>query len=312
MTRIPVVLSSLLPMLLVGCAYEEGLLIQNLQGRVFVPKEAITREIVFSDGRVETLGPDIRLLGPVYLGLYPSVLPANVIERYPHPEIGPQFLDDVQGDTYPYGGTTIGDLRFSCLEYLTCKVTSGRFLDYQDLLDWFKLVEQPITDAAGAEVSDSKFLEQTCYDLLNATSDEEVRITAYEDRNEDGSIDALDLDFVDDGGDYYVGEFTLWQQEHFSDQNQKDCTRGRDCTGFSLWGWMDAPSTGRYQFATCDETAGYQNTLYNADFFGGAPYTNVLNFPSSYITEGDWVATEPYVWSDIYAQPDLYLDFSVQ
>lgn len=311
MTRVPFALSVLLPMVLAGCGYQEGLLIQNLRGRVFIPKDAVTRDVVRADGSTETIGPDIKLLGPVYLGLYPSVFEANVIERYPHPEIGPQFLDDVQGDAYPYGGTTIGDLRFSCLEFLTCKVTSGRFLDYQELIDWFKLVEQPITDAAGAEVTDSSFLQQTCYDLLNATSDDEVRITAYEDRNEDGTIDRGDLDFIEEG-DFYVGEFTLWQQEHFSDSNQENCTPGEDCTGFSLWGWMDAPSEGRYQFASCDETAGYQNTLYNADFFGGAPYTNLLNFPSTYITPGDWVATEGYVWSDIYDQPDLYIDFPVQ
>lgn len=311
MTRITVALSMLFPVVVGGCVFDEGLLIQNLQGRIFVPKAAVTRDIVRADGTVETIGPDIRLLGPVYLGLYPSVLGENVIERYPHPEIGPQFLEDVQGDTYPYGGTTIGDLRFACLEFLSCKVTSGRFVDYQDLIDWFAFVDQPISDAAGAEVTDSAFLQQTCYDLLNATADDEVRITAYEDRNDDGDLDALDLDFVEED-DYFVGEFTLWQQEHFSDQNQEDCTPGTDCTGFTLWGWMDAPSEGRYQFATCDASAGFQNTLYNADFFGGVVYPNLLNFPSTYITDGDWVAGEGYIWSDIYDQPDLYLDFPVQ
>src|SRR6476646_2403664 len=105
MTRLQVPFA--LAMVLVGgCEYDERLLIQNMRGRVFVPVEAITRDVIKLDGSSETLGPDIKLLGPVYLGLYPSVLGANVIERYPHPEIGPQFIENVQGDTYPYGGTT--------------------------------------------------------------------------------------------------------------------------------------------------------------------------------------------------------------
>ncbi|MEQ1500865.1 MAG: hypothetical protein ABMB14_01475 [Myxococcota bacterium] len=281
-----------------GCSYDEGLLIQNLTGRVLVPKEAATRSIAFSDGSTQTI-TDVRLLGPVYLGVFPSVAPENVIERYPHPTVGPQYREDVAGDAYPYGGTTVGDFRFACFEYLTCKVTTGRYSSYQDLVDWFKLIEQPITDASGTEVTSGEFIRQTCFDLLDVTSDEEVRLVG-------------DLDFEDDGGDYFVADFTLWQQEFFWDQAQENCTPGTDCTGFTLWGWMDAPSTSSYQFSTCDPSVGFQNEEYNADFFGGAPYSNVLNFPATYISAGDYVAGEPYVWNDLYAQPDLILDFAVQ
>lgn len=296
-----------------GCAYEEGLLIQNLKGRVFVPKEAATREIAQADGSTVTL-TDPRLIGPVYLGLYPSILPENVAAAYPHPEVGPQFKDGVPGDTYPYGGTTVGDLRFACFEALACKTTSGRFVDYQDILDWFNLINQPIVDAAGTPVDSAEFIRQTCYDILNVTADDEVRITAYEDRNEDGKIDAGDLDFVEDG-DFYVAEFTLWQQEYFWDQNQEDCTPGTDCRGFSLWAFMDAPSSLSYQFSTCDPSLGFQNQEYNNEFFGGAPFANLLNFPATYITEGDWTSRggdDAYVWEDVYDQPDIYLDFPVQ
>lgn len=292
-----------------GCAYDEGLLIANLKGRVFLPQEAAQRTIVLEDGTQETI-EDVRLIGPVYLGLFPSVYPANVVERYPHPEIGPQYLADVQGNTYPYGGTTLGDIRYPCFEFLKCKVTSGRYVDYDSIVDWFELIGQPIKDAGGEEVTDGEFLRQTCFELLSVTSDREVRLVA-EDRNDDATVDALDLDFVKEG-DYYVGEFTIWQQDFFWDQEQENCTPGVDCDGFSVWGWMDTPSTTEYVYSTCDPDLGFVNPWYNAQFPGGASFVDTLNFPSKYISDGDYTASEGYVWRDIYDEPDLYFDFLVQ
>jgi hypothetical protein len=295
-----------------GCAYNEGLIIQNMRGTVHIPGDAASRTIVSEDGTETVIEHDLRLLGPVYLGLYPSVQPANMAERYPYPEVGPQFKEDVPGDTYPYGGTTVGDLRFACFEFLTCKVTSGRFADYQDLVDWFALIGTPLLDAADVEVTDGEFVRQTCYDLLNATTDDEVRITAYEDRNGDGEIGPADLDFVyDESNDEFVGEFTLWQQEMFWDQAQENCTPGVDCTGFSLWGFMDAPSAESYTYSTCEAAQGLQMQVYNQDFNGGRSWNNVLNFPSNYITTGDDVSSEPFVWSNIEATPEFKLDFVV-
>ncbi|MCB9696690.1 MAG: hypothetical protein H6738_07920 [Alphaproteobacteria bacterium] len=303
----------LLSLLASGCAYEEGLLIQNMTGTVHIPGQFATRDIVLPDGTTETLGPDIKLLGPVYLGLFPSVQPANVAERYPYPEVGPQYKADVQGDTYPYGGTTVGDLRYACFSFLACKLSSGRFVDYQEIVDWYAKIGTPLKDEAGAEVTNGEYLRQTCYNILAATTDDEVRITAYEDRNDDGTIDAGDLDFVyDAANDEFVGEFTLWQQEFFYDQNQEGCTPGKDCTGFSLWGWVDSPGAGSFQFSTCDASSGFQNQEYNADFFGGRAHQDLLNFPSKYISTGDVVASEPFVWSNIDDHPALYLDFPVE
>lgn len=299
-----------------GCGWEEGLIINNMHGRVFVPAAAITRDIVDTEtGEVVTVGPDIRLLGPVYLGLFPSVEAENVVERYPHPEVGPQYIDNVPGNTYPYGGTTVGDLRYPCLDFLTCKLTSGRFVDYDDIVDWFSFVGQPVVDPGGAIVEDGSYIQQTCFDLLAVTSDAEVRLTAYEDRNEDGKLNELDLDFQDNGDGYYVADFTLWQQEFFWDQEEEaktGCTPGRDCTGFSLWGWMDAPSATTYQYTTCDPASGFINNWYNSFFYGGAAYSDTLNFPATYIADGDWTATEGYVWKDVYDEPDIYLDFEVK
>src|SRR5690606_18604214 len=134
----------------------------------------------------------------------------------------------------------------------------------------------------------------------------------YEDRNGDDVIDNKDLDFIyDEAADEFVGEFTLWQQEMFWDQNQENCTPGKDCTGFSLWGFMDAPSPDSYIYSTCESGEGLLMQVYNQDFNGGRSFPDVLNFPSSYITAGDVVSSEPFVWSNVEDTPDFYLDFVV-
>jgi hypothetical protein len=306
---------SVLVATLSGCRYEEGLLIENMRGTVLVPEAAATRTVVHPNGESETI-TDVKLIGPVFLGLFPSVEEADVIAPYPHPEVGPQFIPGVAGDTYPYGGTTIGDLRFACLEYLTCKVTSGRFDTWNTMIEWFASLDQPIRDASGAEVVSGEYLQQLCFDQLNVTSDEEARLTAYEDRNGDGETDALDLDFVwDESAGAFRGEFTLWQQEFYWDTREEEttgCTPGEDCTGFSLWGWMDSPSTVTYDYSTCDPSLGFNNEIYNNEFFGGIVFSNVLNFPTTYIDAGDVLATEPFVWNDISDQPELVLDWIVE
>jgi hypothetical protein len=301
---------------LAGCEFDEGLLIHNLKGTVRLPEEAATRTLVLDDGGTETI-TDPRLIGPVYIGLFPNVLPADVVEKYPHPEVGPQFTEGVPGDTYPYGGTTIGDIRFACFEFLTCKMVSGRYVDFDDIIDWFQTIETPVVDAAGAEIESGEFFRQTCYDILNSTTDAEVQITATEDRNEDGEISAADLDFVQDSDGSFVAEFTIWQQEMFWDKNQEregGCTPGEDCTGFQVWAFMDAPSPLSFKFSTCDQTQGFQNQEYNADFFGGRAFADVLNQPAKYISIGDWISSpsEEYVWSDPFYQPEIMLDFEVQ
>ena len=300
-----------LALLPVGCAYEEGLIIENLKGTVRIPVAAGTRVIQDQYGNSQEV-VDARLIGPVYLGLYPSIEPANVIASYPHPEIGPQFLDDVPGDAYPYGGTTIGDLRFACVEALSCRMTSGRFVDWQAILDWFSAVGEPVVDASNREITNAEFLRQTCYDILDVTSDAETRITAYEDLNEDGNLDENDLEFVlDESEEFFVGSFEILQQEFFWDVDQGDCTPGVDCRGFSLWGWMDSPSPETYTFSTCQDGTGFNANVYENDFVTGAVFFDVLNFPQDYIDSGDWVSSVSFQWDDVNSEPELVLDFEV-
>jgi hypothetical protein len=281
---------------------------------VHLPGVAGVRTILDDNGDEQVLPPDVRALGPVYLGLYASVSPPDVTERYAYPEIGPQFLQGVPGDAYPYGGTTIGDLRFACIQDLACKVVSGRFSDYQELVDWYDLMNVEMRDNNDDILATGEQLRQTCYDLFSVSTDLEVRILASEDRNDDGQIDNKDLDFIYDAdADEFVGEFTIWQQELFYDENDTSCVPGETCKGMELWGWMDTPSSGSYQFKTCDGTLGYSFANYNqTNLIGGRVFPNVLNFPTLYVEPGDYAASGGFEWKRAYDVPDFYLDDLVE
>lgn len=295
MNRALVIAVALAP--LVGCTYDEGLDIVELRGTVVLPEEAGTRTFQKQDGSLETI-TDVRLIGPVYLGLYPSV--QTGLQTYAHPEMGPVFQSGVPGDTYPYGGTTVGDFRNPCFEFLTCKVVSGRYVDFDSIVSWFdETLETPVVDAFGDEVTTGDYIRQTCYDLYHYTSDEEIRITATEDRNDDGELNDLDLDFVQGTDGKFYADFTIWQQEYVD--------------GFTLWGWMDSPSEVSYQFSTCDDQAGQVENTYSNDFYGGMQYSDLLNYPSLYISSGDWVASVDgaHTYGSIEDEPEIHLDFQV-
>lgn len=297
-----------------GCAFDEGILIHNLEGMVRVPVAAATRTVTTDEGE-QTL-TDPRFIGPIYLGLFPSVLPEGTVASYSHPEIGPQFATGVQGDTYPYGGTTVGDIKFTCLEFLRCKLISGRFPSYDDIVRWYDdVLGTPVVDADGKTIEHGILIQQVCFDLLEVTSDHEIGLITG-DVNGDGVADDLDLDFqLSADGQYYEAPFTIWQQNWYWDvdeEKETGCTPGRDCTGFSLWGFMDAPDGASNLFSTCNPNQGVDREVYNQDFRGGKAYSDVLNKPTSYITSGDWVANEGYVWKDMFEQPTLDLDFEVQ
>ncbi len=270
----------LVPLLgLAACGSDEGLVIEDMTGTIVVPREAATREM--PNGETIT---DVRLIGPVYLGFYPAV--SDEIFSYPHPEIGPSFNDDTPGNTYPYGGTSVGDIRYPCLQSLVCRVTSGRFLDYDGILDWFNTYyEETIVDGQGREVRSGEFIRQTCFERLRVTADEEVRIVAHEDRNDDGLITLEDLEFVENADGDFEAEFIFHQQEFFQ--------------GFQLWGWMDSPALVDGRLNSCDPSQGFQDGEYTNSFRGGRPFRDLLNFPSTYIQEGDWVVSEPHVYTSV-------------
>jgi hypothetical protein len=296
---------------LAGCQWDEGITIENMVGTVVLPPEALTRSFVDADGNVGEPVTDPRLIGPVYLGVYSGV--AAGIEPYPYPFVGPQFEEGVAGDTYPYGGTTVGDLRFACVEFLTCKLTSGRFVSFDSIIDWFgENLQDPVVDQFGNEIPTGDYLRQTCYDLLEVTSDAELRLTAYEDRNGDGELNEGDLDFTEREDGKWEAQFTLWQQDYFDNSALVEEDSSVEKHGFTLWGWMDAPSTGTGEFSTCSSVeAGFLENTYNNFFYGGRPYLDVLNQPAFYIADGDWVSGDPYVYQSEWDTPELELNYEV-
>jgi hypothetical protein len=286
--------------LLGGCAYDEGIIIGDMTGTIVLPREAATRTFTHSDGSSETV-TDARLIGPVYIGYFPGVEVGS--QGYTSPVQGPVFQEGQPGNTYPYGGASIGDIRFPCVEALKCRVVSGRYVNFDEIVSWFNdTLQSPIADPYGNVIQSGDYIAEQCFDVLNYVDESEIRLTASEDRNDDGVIDKLDLDFVEQADGTFAAQFTVRQQEYF----QSD-----EGVGFTLWGWMDAPSEASYQFSTCDMNDGFQQGQYNSNFFAGRPYRALLNAPTQFIADGDWVASEGYVYSSADDTPTLNLDFRV-
>lgn len=247
-----------------GCLFQEHLPQVDIHGTVRIPVEAATRTI--EDPRTGELitVTDPRFIGPVYLGAFPSI--RDDLFEYPHPEIGPVIIAGKPGNAYPYGGGTVGRFDFACFESTVCKVVTGRYTDYDDLLTFFNdYVNQPITDQYGAAIESADYYRAYCYELFDYTADFEMDFLSGED--------GLDFKLSADGL-YFEAEFDMWQVEFHP--------------GMQLWGWMDSPNE-KFAFATCNDQDGQQNTEYTNDFRYGTNYTDVLNFPSTYIHEGDWV-----------------------
>lgn len=300
MTR-TVIIAALGASALSGC-YSEGIVVRDLIGTVRVPKSIATYEVrrEVRDGNGEIVIEteqvvDVRAIGPVYVGLYAGV--EDNLEEYPHPERGPSAGGSAgRGVSYPYGGTTVGAFRNACMEFLRCKVVSGRYTSYDDLVDWFtNTVGTPPEDDNGQVVATGEFIRQNCFQLLDFTEDDELRILPP-DRDEDGSITAADLDFIDDG-DSFVADFTLYQQEFFE--------------GMSAWAMLDQADQITFEHGTCNAAEGYFENTYNRRYQTGTQEAAVLNTPYVFLGRGDWVSGTSYVWTDPFAAADLTLDVPV-
>lgn len=297
---------------LVGCGYDEGLNIENIEGTVVIPRELVTRTYNVG-GQTQQL-TDVRSIGPVYVGLYSEVEAPEIVTTYPHPAVGPSFDGVGLGDTYPYGGTSIGTYRPICLEALQCKVVSGRFVDWDSMAYWFsEVLDEPILDYFGNEATSGEYIRQTCLEAYNHTTDLELGLTVYEDNNGDEELNELDLDFVEREDGNFEADFTIWQQEFFED------VTGLTENGFTLWGYMDAPAPGSGKFGSCVESGAFTRTVdYNQNFRAGTNYRLALNYPSAVLQVGDVVAGDQgdgefgHVFDDIDDAPELWLNFEVQ
>lgn len=260
-----------------ACTYDENLPQVDIKGTVVVPRAAATRMVLDTRTGVETEVVDARFIGPVFLGAYSDI--RNDLFEYPHPATGP-IIGGVPGNTYPYGGGTVGVFDYACYTSTLCKVVTGRYTDYNSLLDFFaNTVGAPITDDQGAEVQSAEYFRTSCYDLFEYTEDNELLFLAGEDG----------LNFKENADGDFEAEFTMWRVNYYA--------------GMKIWGWMDAPDS-NFDFTTCDPANGQQFNQYSSNFTTGSSHIDLLNYPSNYIDIGDYVVSEPFELT--YADADAY------
>jgi hypothetical protein len=290
-----------------GCAFEENLRQGDLTGKVRIPLEALESfQLIDPDGTpivdggftldedgqpVLDITDQMGLLGPVYVGAFPSVEDGHF--DYPHPEMGPILDADKPGDTYPYGGTTVGRFDYACYEQLRCKVVTGRHSDYGDIIDFFSdVVQEPIVAPDGTEVTSGSTYQEHCFTTEYVTSNDELSFID-DDPQEDVLPYFKPYFKLNSEGTHYVADVTI---PHTLVVDEME-----------LWGWVDMPSA-RYNFSTCDESNGAYHYRYTEQYYKGSSYPDLLNYPGLYVDEGDWVVEDPYVVDS--ADNEFVIDFT--
>lgn len=282
---------ALLPalVLLSACSFDEQLPEIDITGTIRVPREAAVWSVVNEDGSISESEPDPRYIGPVWLGAYAAV--ESGILDFPHPEMGPILNTDSPGECFPYGGTSVGRYAFGCFPSVACQVVTGRFSTFDDIIDYFQVIEEPVTDPYGEEVVSGKYYEQYCLDYFHVSTLQELPFLAID---EEGNPD---LEFTEDPATgEFVAEFrmphTVWHE------------------GMQIWGWVDQLDTRFRSYSSCNETFdGNTSYEYNLDFDAGGAYGDILNYPWLYIQEGDWVVSNAFTMQTPDDQPELVLDF---
>ena len=267
-----------IPFLLISCTFDEEIKHKDLVGTVRLPKEA--SKFLFGVAEEQREIDDIRGLGPVYIGAFPSV--QTGLFPYTHPEMGPIISEGTDGDTYPYGGNSIGRFDWACYQSMVCKTVTGRYKSYEDLLDFHNnVLEQPLLTAEGHEVTSAEEFQERCFEVLYSTGDHEMLFITPE------------TDFVDDG-DSWVAEVEI-PHVPFTE-------------GMTIWGWVDMPSI-TFDFNTCNPTQGAQVSYYDQRYQLGTNYQDLLNFPGKYIDNGDWVSQEGVIIEDPLSTFELEIGY---
>ena len=253
-----------------GCEFQEIIQEKDLKGTVRIPKEALDLTLIDDDGVERTVVGDIRMLGPVYLGAFPSVEDGHY--AFQHPEMGPILDADYPGDTYPYGGTTVGRCDFGCYQQLVCKGVTGRDESYDDVLTFFRdVLEDEVKGTDNEVVGSGTEYQAHCYETQYFTSDDEID---FIDDKPHEDVKPYFKPYFEEDGDDYVADVVI---PHTLVENE-----------MALWGWVDMPSP-KFEFVTCDSGAGDYFYRYSEQYYQGASYPDVLNYPGLYIDDGDWV-----------------------
>ena len=288
-----------------GCTFDENLRERDLTGLIKIPVEALeSLQLIDPDGTpivdggftvdedgapILDITDQMGLLGPVYLGGFASVEDGHY--DYEHPEMGPILDSDRPGNTYPYGGTTVGRFDYACYEQLRCKVVTGRYTDYQEILDFFEdVVQEPVLAPDGQQVTSGETYREHCYTTEYVTGDNEV---SFIDDEPQADVSPYFKPYFRLDGDHYVADVTIPHTLFVDDME--------------LWGWVDMPSA-RYNYATCNPAEGNQTYRYTEQFYEGSSYPDLLNYPGTYIDEGDWVAS-PVSVSDPDEDFEIIFDF---
>lgn len=274
----------------IGC-YQENLPEVDFVGKVVVPRAAATYSVPTFDETGAVVGSeektDPRFIGAVFLGAYAGIDTTSF--SYPHPSMGPILDPSTPGNAFPYGGTSVGRFDFACYDMLACKVVTGRFTDYNDLLDYFQMIGHPVTDFDGTEIQDGSTYQQQCYYYYKVTSDEEISFIG-------------DRDFTENADGDFEATFTMPHTTFYE--------------GMAMWGYMDAPTISSTStatngtFTTCQTNDTHEVNEYNNTYTEGEQVSDALNYPSSSITTGDWVG-DGQTFVDSVDQ-DITINLSVQ
>ena len=270
-------LAALLLAQLQGCSFNEELNYYDLRGTIRIPVEAT--QFVYGFDEEAVVIDDIRGLGPVYLGVFPSV--QEGLYPFPHPEMGPILAEGQDGNTYPYGGNSLGRFDWACYEQLVCKVSTGRFEDYNDILDFFgNVLGEDIRTMDGHIVGSSEEFQERCFEVEYATADAEMLFIGPRDFKVEG--------------DYLVADFVIPHVPYYE--------------GMQIWGWMDMPSAS-FEFNTCDPSVGDNLNYYAESYDLGTNAVDLLNYPGKYIDFGDWIVQEAVTVTDPTAEFEIELGY---
>ncbi len=229
---------------------------------------------------VELVG-EMADIGIVYIGLFAGWDVDTL--GYPYPKMGPVVGDQRLGDTYPYGGTSVGTFGYACYQSLKCQVVTGRHVDLTDLVCRFQLLAEGESGCSCSQSEDGSWSIDDGSGCLDPDTfwDDCSHYYGYQDPSQLNFVGEDQLDFQEveeDGQAYYQASFRMWHVVPY--QNAV------------LYGFVDNDLT------SCNPEDGQTNRRQSIDggpyFREGTNFSDVMNFPDKYLSPGDLVTSAPH------------------